>query len=363
MVRIFKVAVLTVLVLACVGGATAQTYDLQFVPVTNDGSHLDVKVQIKSTGGTYPLGLANFVFTYNAADLASPTLQQAHNFSGGVYVAMTVTTPLASTVMINIELNGSPGTTIPATYIDMATIRFTTVDPNGNANLVWDMGNGGVVYDESFNEISAGTLNNLNTSPLPVQLASFSASPEKAGNTVLLKWSTASETNNYGFEVQKSFDTTNVFTAIANSFVAGHGTTVDAHTYSFTDPDVQPGVWYYRLQQTDLDGTIHYSEKITASSLTGVTERALPTVFALDQNYPNPFNPATTIDFALPKDARVNLQVYNVLGQQVATLVDEVRQAGYYSVRFDAGRLASGLYIYRIVAGDVTMVKKMMLTK
>jgi hypothetical protein len=247
--------------------------------------------------------------------------------------------------------------------MDVATVRFTTLNASGNANLVWNSGATVVFLDDETNTVDAGTLNNLDTNPLPIQLASFSAALQQGSGAVQLKWSTASETNNYGFEVQKTLDSSNVYETIANSFIAGNGTSVDVHAYSFTDTDVKPGVWYYRLKQTDLDGSVHYSDRILASNVTGVNERPLPTTFSLDQNYPNPFNPSTTVEFALPKDARVNLDVYNVLGQRVATLVDEIRAAGYHSVRFNAGQLASGLYIYRIVAGDVTMVKKMMLTK
>jgi hypothetical protein len=240
-------------------------------------------------------------------------------------------------------------------------MRFTIVDVVGNANLVWGLTE--IYKDDETTLLAAGTLNNLNTSPLPIQLASFTAAAQKQTGTIVLNWSTVSETNNYGFEVQKSLDTTKVSETVENSFVAGHGTTVDAHSYSFTDVTVKPGVWYYRLKQTDLDGTVHYSDRILPGGVTGVTERALPTVFALDQNYPNPFNPSTKIDFALPKESRVTLEVYNVLGQRVALLADDVRPAGYYSVSFNASHLASGLYVYRIAAGDVTMVKKMMLTK
>ncbi len=351
------------LVLMCVvPAAEAQTFDLQFVVVTNDGTNFDAKVQIKANGSTFAMGSSNFIFTFNNTDLSTPTLQTIHNFSGGSYLTMTKGGS-GNSVAINVELSAAPGTTVTTSWMDVATIRFTTLDPSGNANLVWNTGATVVFMDDEATLVDPGTLNNLDTSPLPIQLASFTAAIQQGGGAVQLKWSTASETNNYGFEVQKSFDTTNVFASIANSFVAGHGTSVETHAYSFTDADVKPGVWYYRLKQTDLDGTVHYSDRIQASSVTGVNDRPLPTAFALDQNYPNPFNPSTTIDFALPKDARVSLDVYNVIGQRVASIINEVRQAGYHSVQFNAGQLASGLYIYRIVAGDITMVKKMMLTK
>jgi hypothetical protein len=180
---------------------------------------------------------------------------------------------------------------------------------------------------------------------------------------VLLRWSTASETNNYGFEVQKAAEGTDAYQTIGNSFVAGHGTTVDPHSYSYTDASVAPGVWYYRLKQMDLDGAVHYSDGIRPTSLTGVEERALPTAFALDQNYPNPFNPSTTIEFALPKDSHVKLEVYDLLGRLVATLVDDVRPAGYHMQRFDASALGTGIYFYRLSAGENSFLKKMLLVK
>jgi hypothetical protein len=350
-------------VLFLIQGAMAQTYDLQFVLVNNDGVHFDVKVQIKANGSTFGLGTSNMIFTFNSADLTAPSVLSISNFSGGTYQDMTTTGTGGNSVSLNFELlSVNTGTTVATSWTDVATIRFTVVDAGGNANLAWS-GISEIYKDDESTLLTAGTLFGLDTSPLPIQLASFTAAVQQGNGAVVLKWSTASETNNYGFEVQKSLDSSNVYESIANSFIAGHGTSVEAHSYSFSDADVKPGLWYYRLKQTDLDGAVHYSERIVASSVTGVNDRPLPTTFSLDQNYPNPFNPSTTVEFALPKDARVTLDVYNVLGQRVAALVDEVRQAGYHSVRFNAGQLASGLYIYRIVAGDVTMVKKMMLTK
>ncbi len=198
--------------------------------------------------------------------------------------------------------------------------------------------------------------------PLPIQLSSFTAAVVNQ-NSVRLDWTTATETNNYGFEVQKSAGNQNSYQTISNSFIAGHGTTIEPHSYSFVDNTASPGQWYYRLRQIDFDGTVHFSDGVQVDVVTGVTEKPLPKVFALDQNYPNPFNPSTKIEYAVPKESHVLLEVYNVIGQKVATLVDEAKSAGYYSASFDASRFASGLYFYSMKAGNVSFLKKMMLVK
>jgi hypothetical protein len=211
---------------------------------------------------------------------------------------------------------------------------------------------------------------------LPVQLSSFVAT-QQAGNTVRLDWTTATETNNYGFEVQKSLGDALHFETIAGSFIPGHGTTTEPRSYSFIDRSVSQGQWYYRLKQIDLDGTIHYTEPIVVTVLTAVDDQSLPVEFDLKQNYPNPFNPSTKIKFSIPsvgaEPARtasagghvqpVQLKVYDVLGREVATLVNEALPAGSYERTFDASQLTSGVYIYKLTAGDQSFTRKMTLTK
>jgi hypothetical protein len=198
--------------------------------------------------------------------------------------------------------------------------------------------------------------------PLPIQLASFSATV-RGGGRVLLAWATLSETNNYGFEVEKSADSTMSFRAVPNSFIPGHGTTLEPHHYAFTDSSASQGRWWYRLKQIDLNATVHFTDSISVNVLTDVRENPIPTEFALQQNYPNPFNPSTTIHYSTPRTSFVTLTVYNTLGQQVSQLVNEQQQAGYHDVVFRGDRLASGVYFYRIKAGDFIATRKLLYLK
>lgn len=198
--------------------------------------------------------------------------------------------------------------------------------------------------------------------PVPIQLSSFSGRT-LINNNVVLDWTTASEVNNYGFEIQKSQQAEGVFTTIAGSFIPGHGTTLVPQHYRYTDANASADTRYYRLRQIDLDGSINYSDPVYVSTLTEVGEKEVPSVFSLAQNYPNPFNPSTTIKYGLPKNAHVTLEVFNTLGQRVAVLVDEMQEAGYYHSNLDGQSLASGVYVYKLTAGSFVESKKLVLLK
>lgn len=185
---------------------------------------------------------------------------------------------------------------------------------------------------------------------LPVELTSFSAKVQ--GNSVLLSWSTATEKNNMGFEVQRSLDSKN-FASVG--FVNGKGTSTTVNNYSYSDNTVSAKC-YYRLKQVDFNGNYEFSPAIEVESM-GVTN------YTLSQNYPNPFNPSTQIKFALPKDGFVTLKVYNVLGKEVASVVNEYKTSGNYTVNFSAKSLSSGIYFYTIKADGFTQTKKMTILK
>lgn len=199
--------------------------------------------------------------------------------------------------------------------------------------------------------------------PLPVQLASFTATVS-GGSNVELRWTTATETNNYGFHVQKSRFETSQYSTLENSFIPGGGTSITPRSYSFTDATATPGRWYYRLEQIDMDGTRHYSEPVQVSIVTSVDEnQRVPLEFGLGQNYPNPFNPSTIIVYDVPKEAHVVIEVFNLIGQKVATLVDERKPAGSHKVQFNAGILTSGVYLYKMSGGERAFTRKMVLAK
>jgi hypothetical protein len=240
-------------------------------------------------------------------------------------------------------------------------MNFHTVDANGHAALAWTKVQ--LIADDQHTLWAYNSFVNEDTGPLPIQLASFTTSIVTSSTTTL-NWKTASETNNYGFEVQRSKNNTSGFVSLANSFVAGHGTVVNPHEYAWTDAAAIASEPWYRLKQIDLDGTLHYSEAVKASTVTAVDDERAPIVFALHQNYPNPFNPTTQFKFSVDKAAMTTLKVYNIIGQEVAQLFNGIAEPGkYYHLRLDGTRLASGVYLYRLQSGSRNDIKKMLLMK
>ncbi len=200
---------------------------------------------------------------------------------------------------------------------------------------------------------SINTPGNINYSQgsLPVELSSFTASVVESG--IKLNWKTETEVNNFGFEIERKTATSD-WTKI--NFVNGYGNSNSPKDYSYTDISPKPGKCFYRLKQIDNDGKFDYSNtiEITFNKISNYT---------LNQNYPNPFNPSTKINFTIPEAGNVKLIVYNLLGQEIVTLVNGYKEAGDYSFTFNAKNLNSGIYIYKLEASNFTQTRKMTLVK
>ncbi|MCH7771982.1 MAG: T9SS type A sorting domain-containing protein, partial [Bacteroidetes bacterium] len=188
--------------------------------------------------------------------------------------------------------------------------------------------------------------------PLPVELVSFNG--EYVDNSIILNWKTETELNNHGFDLERYI---NSFQWEKIAFVTGNGNSSSPKFYSYTDIDItNSSVYHYRLKQIDTDGSFTYSDEILVTV-------AIPKYFFLSQNYPNPFNPITKITFSLPEDSRVRITVYNLLGEQVAELVNSEFISGSHTISFDANKFTSGIFLYRIEARNFVATKKMTLLK
>ena len=254
---------------------------------------------------------------------------------------------------LNWELQGS------GTFSDLYSINVKSF-LNG-----WSVGDDGLILKYTKDT-------NSSLSPLPVEFTSFEVNSN--GNSIELNWSTATEVNNKGFEIERQI-TNDLTTNDGNSqsslvdghwvkigFVIGKGTTTISSKYFFTDnlKDISfNGDVNYRLKQIDYDGTFKYSQEVA------VHLNTIPAEYSLMQNYPNPFNPATTIKYSVKENTQVILKVFDILGREVATLSNEEKSAGTYTINFDAASagLSSGTYFYTIKAGDFVQTKKMLLMK
>ena len=253
----------------------------------------------------------------------------------------------------------------------------STIDVYKNCKLAWGddrLGSRGI-YAQDINP--DGQLGNSVT---PVELVSFSANT--SNSKVILNWITATELNNSGFEVERTASPNpsqrgeqSNFHWNAIGFVSGNGTTSESHSYSFSDENISSGYYSYRLKQIDFDGYFTYSNEVEV-------DLSLPQTFSLEQNYPNPFNPSTKIKFTIPnvtlsealptgrqdEGSRVVLNIYDVLGNEIATLVNENKPAGNYEVDFSVGRnsrpdIASSVYFYQLKVGSFIETRKMLMMK
>ena len=305
------------------GGGVAGRNDSLSSNVTINGTLTRKSGSFVASGGK--------TFTYGASStlLYNGTSQQ----STGLELSSTVN---------NLTINNSAG-----------VVLNSAVTVNGVLTLAAGL------LDNSVNQVTLGSSGSvvnaggsMSQAPLPVELTSFGATTNKAG--IELSWTTATEVNNYGFDVErKTVDKD--WTKIA--FVAGNGTSNVVHSYSYTD-QLGLGTYSYRLKQIDHDGRFQYSQVVEAT--VGLT----PNLIALGQNYPNPFNPETSIDFAVPATGRATLKVYNMLGQEIATLVNGTVQAGVVNhVTFRGSGFPSGMYFYTLRSGSFTATNKMLMVK
>jgi len=254
--------------------------------------------------------------------------------------------------------------------ITKSTLPHATSGDN-NTILLFNFDNSDLTNSTSANTYTAlshGTLNYKSWDglpdvlPLPVELTSFSASI--VGKGVILNWETATEVNNYGFEIERSstpLGTNNPSQAETREwetigFTEGHGNSNSPKDYSFVDNDPLNGNISYRLKQIDINGAFEYSDIVTIKINKNFTNK-------LQQNHPNPFNPSTVITYELGDKNFVTLKVYNTIGQEIATLVNKEQSAGTYEVQFNAEDLPSGVYFYSLTTDNFVSIKKMILIR
>jgi hypothetical protein len=363
--------------------AGAQTIDQQLVLIQNDGfvgGNFRVAVQVKGTSlsAANTLGTATIDVNFDNTQLTprSPASQLGTNwafsildgYSRGVtnnttFIRVGVLNDLFAGV--NSNEDGTPaGFDIGSSYTTWVQLNFTIASAftttsltiaNGSNAISLFVNHGNDPKTDSYYSPTLSEPINLLDQPLPIQLASSVASVIR-NNDVEVTWKTVSETNNYGFEVYRKRGDAGEWTKVG--FVEGHGTTLAPQSYSYVDRSLSFGQYFYRIKQIDLDGKSETFPEMT------VTVGVGPDKFVLAQNYPNPFNPSTLIEFVVPVSGHTSMKVYNILGQEVATLFQGNAEAGKINTaRFDASNLPSGLYFYTLRSAGKVETKRMLLMK
>ncbi len=283
--------------------------------------------------------------------------------SGATLTILAGTDTTALTTLRTISLDSSSVFSFENTYVQF-TDNIDGTTASGQTGSV-DLRSTNPAYIRWTHQKVTGTspscrledLSIPNAVALPVEFISFIATVN--GRRVQLAWKTATETNNHGFEVQRSAvggqSSERNWTVVG--FVAGNGTVSAQNEYSYTDRVPVTGTYEYRLKQIDNDGRSEYH------GAASVTIGSLASGLELAQNHPNPFNPTTNIAFALAKDEFVSLKVYDMLGKEITTLVNGRQSAGAYTMPFDASSYPSGIYFYTLRAGNSVETKKMLLVK
>ena len=341
--------------------AQAQVGNATITTVQN-GSTIDVSVFIQRLGQTaWNMGTSSFVFNYNASAMTFDSVQVKGPWDAsttalyGPMLSALYGNGTAQSVETDNVTTGS-GNDVPVNVNLVATLRFSITNLTASTNITWNAGYS--AFHDATGALVNVTMTNPSDDPLPIQLSSFVASVAGGGHAAL-NWTTVSEINNYGFGVQKAVNNATAFQDISGGFIAGNGTTTVKHNYSYVDTAYAAGN-VYRLKQLGLDGTANFSAAVAPL---GVTSVAAPNAYSLSQNYPNPFNPTTHISYVTTKEGPVTLRIYDILGREVATLVNENRKPGQHTERFDGSKVASGMYVFVLRSSEGQRSNRMILSK
>ena len=382
MKRIYTL-VLSILLLGAVTGLYAQQWTANLEGFTNTGNSFTFSVYLKNTGASSLAFLGGqWAFTFNKAAINTGTLTGIITSSGigAAYqpknpTVTTSSTPGRIVFAANLPADGGPCIAV-GDSIKIFTAQFTntTLLSQADLQLAWR------TVSPSPTQISyyASSVGNCDgnsgsgvilalTSPhvyipepvVPVELSSFTVNTNQ--RDVNISWTTKTEVSTSVFQIERTVQSTQNWTKVGE--IAASGNSNSPKEYSFTDKKLNSGKYIYRLKMVDNDGSYKYSDAVE-------TEVSLPKDYAISQNYPNPFNPTTRIDYQLPFDSKVTLELYGITGEKIATLINGELTAGYYTADVNASalNLASGVYIYRMVAQNPSaqnfvQVKKLMLTK
>lgn len=332
-----KIFAMTVMVFVI--GTSRMMAQTHFVPPAPTGSNMTVAIQssVNPNIAGVPLVSGDEIGAFSPGGLCVGAVQWT-----GANTALTVWGDNSMTVPIDGMQGG-----------EVVSYRFWKQATNleyAQVTAVYAVGTGAYA-NGNMDILSSLTATNV---PLPVELTSFTATSLKS--KVMLQWKTATEVNNYGFQVERrQVSAESKWTSVG--FVNGSGTTNVEHQYSYTDAGVSAGRYLYRLKQINNDGSFKYIQDAE------VEVGNMAQNFMLGQNYPNPFNPSTNIAFDIPVSAQVKIDVYNILGEQVASLFNGMKTAGHHTITFEASNFATGIYYYKMTAGDYVDIKKMILMK
>lgn len=312
-----------------------------------NGSAISVFLNTTTPGSTTPTFSAktDFVTTKTASYMCTA------DFNGDGLVDLGYSNATGLTNYCSVYLNNTtPGSSTPV--FNNKTDYVAGSGPMGVAASDFNLDGKKDLICADGNSGSISVFLNQANLPAPVELSSFTSSVDK--QNVTLNWSTVSEENNRGFEIER-----NSFGAGWKTigYVEGHGTSNQINNYSFTEHGMATGRYNYRLKQIDFNGNYKYYD------LSNEVIIGIPQKFSLSQNYPNPFNPVSVINYQIPVSGFVSMKVFDISGREVASLVNHVKESGYYSVTFDAKNLSSGTYFYKLSTSDFSDTKKMVLVK
>ncbi len=383
-----------------INNPTGVTVNMPNISITNSVTFITGKLISDNTNYlTFP-DAAQFIGASNSSFLSGPVrmnttstgIKTIPTGKGSIYRAVVIIPSSSSSTDWIVEYFNQQqafGNTLGAGLTSVSTAEYYLINRSGSANatvgLVWgvnsgvthpenlrvarwndfqweDKGNsgflgdpsGGIVFSNMISNFSPFAIASTDNQKLPVELSSFNSSSDK--NSVTLNWVTETEINNSGFDIERKSDADSIWKKI--NFIQGAGNSNSSKSYKYEDRNLAMGKYKYRLKQIDYNGNFTYYNLQNEISV------GIPAKFNISQNYPNPFNPSTKINFEIPKETKVSIQLYDMTGRLVGTLVNnESYQPGYYTVQFNGTELASGTYFYRIIAGDFIATKKMQLIK